>query len=128
MEYYRGRLLANACWLGAQGAAAWDSTTFPLRKWDADWAAKFHEWEYDWTPEVMRLSVDGQLLNEIKPQEAVNADAAASRPFLEPHYLLLNLAIGGTQGGDPAKTEFPARFLVDYVRIYGQSSRDAGAR
>jgi hypothetical protein len=31
---------------------------------------------------------------------------------------LLNLAIGGTQGGDPSQTEFPARFEVDYVRIY----------
>jgi hypothetical protein len=27
-------------------------------------------------------------------------------------------AIGGTSGGDPSKTQFPARFVVDYVRVY----------
>ena len=32
--------------------------------------------------------------------------------------IILNLAIGGTNGGDPSKTKFPARFEVDYVRIY----------
>jgi hypothetical protein len=31
---------------------------------------------------------------------------------------LLNLAIGGTQGGDPAKTNFPTKFEIDYVRVY----------
>jgi len=30
----------------------------------------------------------------------------------------LNLAIGGTAGGDPSATAFPARFEVDYVRVY----------
>src|SRR5262249_17538309 len=46
------------------------------------------------------------------------------RPLRQPHYLLLSLAVGGTQGGDPAATEFPTRFEVDYVRVY---RRKAGA-
>jgi hypothetical protein len=41
-----------------------------------------------------------------------------TNPFQKPHYLLLNLAIGGTQGGDPSNTSFPVRFEVDYVRVY----------
>ena len=36
--------------------------------------------------------------------------------------MLLNLAIGGTQGGDPSKTPFPARFEADYVRVYQRSA------
>jgi hypothetical protein len=48
----------------------------------------------------------------------VNKDGSGTNPFLKPHYLLLNLAIGGTQGGDPSKTTFPMRFEVDYVRVY----------
>jgi hypothetical protein len=32
--------------------------------------------------------------------------------------MLLNLAIAGTNGGDPSSTTFPARFEVDYVRVY----------
>jgi hypothetical protein len=38
-------------------------------------------------------------------------------PFLQPHYMLLNLAIGGN-GGDPAKSSFPIKYEVDYVRVY----------
>jgi hypothetical protein len=32
--------------------------------------------------------------------------------------MLLNLAIGGTAGGDPGDTKFPKRFEIDYVRVY----------
>lgn len=38
-------------------------------------------------------------------------------PFHQPHYLLLNLAIGGN-GGDPSNTPFPRIYELDYVRIY----------
>ena len=41
-----------------------------------------------------------------------------ARPFQQPHYMLVNLAIGGTQGGDPSQTEFPSRYEVDYIRVY----------
>jgi hypothetical protein len=39
-------------------------------------------------------------------------------PFLAPHALRLNLAVGGPQGGDPSRTTFPQRYEVDYVRVY----------
>jgi len=44
-----------------------------------------------------------------------------------PDDMLLNLAIGGMNGGDPSGTEFPARFEVDYVRVYqkGNSKSEA---
>lgn len=36
----------------------------------------------------------------------------------QPQYMLLNLVIGGENGGDPSATSFPSRFEVDYVRVY----------
>jgi hypothetical protein len=48
----------------------------------------------------------------------VNKDGSAFNPFKQPHYMLLNLALGGDNGGDPADTIFPKRFEVDYVRVY----------
>ena len=42
----------------------------------------------------------------------------STNPLQQPHYLIVNLAIGGTQGGDPSKTRFPARYEIDYVRVY----------
>lgn len=51
--------------------------------------------------------------------EAVNAVETwgPREPFQQPHYLLLNLAIG-SNGGDPSDTEFPTRYEIDYVRVY----------
>ena len=34
--------------------------------------------------------------------------------------MLLNLAVGGQNGGDPEKTTFPRRFEIDYIRVYQQ--------
>jgi hypothetical protein len=31
---------------------------------------------------------------------------------------VLALALGGSAGGDPSPTQFPARFEVDYMRVY----------
>ena len=62
--------------------------------------------------------MDGERLNAVPLSRTVNQDGSASNPFHQPQYLLLNLAVGGTQGGDPSKTTFPARFEVDYVRVY----------
>ena len=39
--------------------------------------------------------------------------------FDQPFYMLLNLAVGGSWPGPPnAQTVFPARMLVDWVRLY----------
>ena len=38
-------------------------------------------------------------------------------PFSQPHFILLNLAIG-SNGADPGNAEFPVFHEVDYVRIY----------
>jgi beta-glucanase (GH16 family) len=118
MEYYRGLLLANACWLGENRRPAWDDSRHPIRDFGPGWADEFHVWQLDWDAAALRLSVDGKLLNEVPLDRAINHDRRRSEPFHEPHYILLNLAIGGTQGGDPSDTELPARFEVDYVRVY----------
>jgi beta-glucanase (GH16 family) len=119
MEFYRGKLLANACWRGAGRSAVWDDFKKPIEEFgDPAWSSKFHVWRMDWDSEEIRLSVDDLLLNTIDLKETVNQDTEQANPFREPHYILLNLAIGGTNGGDPSKTEFPARFEVDYVRVY----------
>jgi hypothetical protein len=85
---------------------------------DADWSTAFHVWRMDWDERAIVLSVDGEQLNEVPLSRTVNQDGSALNPFHQPQYLLLNLAIGGTLGGDPSQTAFPSRFEVDYVRVY----------
>jgi len=120
MEYYRGMLLANVAWAGEKRwAAAWDDVRIPLAEFkDPDWSKKFHVWRMDWDADSINLYVDDVLLNAVDLSKTFNKDKEGKNPLRQPHYIILNLAIGGTSGGDPAGTQFPARFEVDYVRVY----------
>jgi beta-glucanase (GH16 family) len=120
MEYYRGALWANAAWgTERRWVPKWDSVRKPITEFgDPDWSNKFHVWRMDWDAEHIRLYVDDVVLNTIDLKETFNRDPKGMNPFRQPHFMLLNLAIGGPNGGDPSKTEFPARFEVDYVRVY----------
>jgi len=48
-----------------------------------------------------------------------------SWPFDRPHYLILNIAVGGGWGGQKGVDDsiFPQKMLVDYVRVYQQEKR-----
>ena len=72
----------------------------------------------DWTEDFIALYLDGQLLNKVALDSLVNKDGSGFNPFKQPHYMLLNLAIGGMNGGDPGNISFPRIFEVDYVRVY----------
>lgn len=121
MEFYRGNILANACWgTKKRWNAKWDSSKTPLKSFaDQKWDEKFHLWRMDWDSNSIRLYLDDKLLNTIDVRKVVNPTNRGPRnPFRQPHYLLLNLAIGGKAGGDPSKTQFPTKYEIDYVRVY----------
>jgi beta-glucanase (GH16 family) len=120
MEYYRNMLLANVAWgTNKRYTAKWSSTKKTINTFnDPNWATKFHTWRMDWDETAINLYVDDQLLNTVQLTETVNQDGSGINPFHQPHYLLLNLAIGGDNGGDPSASPFPSRFEVDYVRVY----------
>ena len=82
------------------------------------WAEKFHIWRMDWDENAIALYLDDQLMNKVELNKLVNKDGSNINPFKQPHYMLLNLALGGINGGDPTLTKFPNRFEVDYVRVY----------
>jgi beta-glucanase (GH16 family) len=82
----------------------------------ADPSRDFHVYAMEWHTDRIEVSVDGQ------PFFAFENEGTGARawPFDEPQYLLINLAIGGSWGGQKGidDTLFPHRYLVDYVRIY----------
>jgi beta-glucanase (GH16 family) len=116
-------ILANFAWgTSTRWVAKWDGANKPLSTFtskDSKWAEKFHLWAMDWTKDTIRLSLDGTLMNETLVNQTINADG--SNPFLQAHYILLNLALGGN-GGDPAESTFPIPYEVDYVRVYQKST------
>lgn len=127
LEYYRindvPHILANAAW-GTEKRynAKWDSSATPFVHFtdkDPQWKNKFHVWRMDWDENYIRLYLDDELLNETSLSETINGSLGDFKnPFMQPHYLLLNLAIGGQHGGTPDDVAFPLNYEIDYVRIY----------
>jgi len=120
MEYYRGMILANAAWAADdRGTAAWDDSKTPLADLGgAEWARWYHVWRMDWDEREIRFYVDERLLNSVDLTRTTNGDGSGRNPLRQPHHIILNLAVGGTQGGDPSGTQFPARYEIDWVRVY----------
>ncbi|MBO9563891.1 MAG: glycoside hydrolase family 16 protein [Niastella sp.] len=119
MEYYNGKLLANIACLAPNRKAEWFSNTFSIDSIGGEkWASQYHTWRMDWTEEYIALYVDDTELNKVPLEKLYNKDDSKYNPFRQPHYMLLNMAIGGQNGGDPTKTSFPQLFEVDYVRVY----------
>lgn len=132
MEYYIKdgvpSIMANACWGSTERwKAVWDSVVTPFTHFtekDPDWANKFHIWRMDWDQNYIRLYLDDELLNEIALSQTINGGYGGNHenPFSNTipgfkHYILLNLALG-SNGGTPDDSQFPLRYLIDYVRVY----------
>ena len=126
-EYYRGTVLANFCWAGEGGmwTAEWSTVKTRIEQYtqdDPEWADKFHVYAMDWDENRIVLSVDGRVVNDSSIENVRNARfRSVANPFHQPHYLLVNLALGGDSGGDVTKVPFPVRMYVDYVRVYRKS-------
>jgi beta-glucanase (GH16 family) len=91
----------------------------------ADSVENFHTYQLWWTPEYIRIGVDGNIntayLEYTKPANAT----PDNWPFTNPMDIILNLAIGGTLGGDLPEGDFQYEMVVDYVRVY-QSGEPSG--
>lgn len=124
MEFYRVKseptILANVAYgTDKQYVAKWDDSKTTLKHFtdkNKDWVNQFHIWRMDWTPETINLYLDDELLNSTLLSETINPDG--KNPFLQPHFLLLNLAIGGQNGGEPKPETKLIKYEVDYVRVY----------
>lgn len=127
MEYYpvngEPHVLGNVGWGTDQHMVAkWRDKRVPLSHFlakDPQWKEKFHIWRMDWDSECIRLYLDDELINETFTHETINVKLADGyNPFKHPHYILLNLALGGVNGGPIDDTAFPMKFEIDYVRVY----------
>ena len=80
-----------------------------------DW----HVYALEWHADRLDFFVDGNKYFTYTKEPAARKD---TWPFDQPCYLILNLAIGGTWGGQHGIDEsiFPQRFEIDYVRVYQQ--------
>lgn len=119
MEYYDDKILANFAHADNQRyKAIWDGASVKLKSLGGKkWANEFHVWTLLWDEEQMQIFVDDLFLNSIDLNTTINK-TDRKNPFKQPHYLLLNLAMGGNRGGSLGKTDLPSKYFVDYVRVF----------
>ena len=81
----------------------------------------FHVYSLEWSPFYLRYLIDDEpfffVYNDSKGDNS-------KWPFDDPHYIILNLAIGGDWGGVQgiSTSDFPMQMMVDYVRVFKQSN------
>lgn len=84
---------------------------------NADFSDDFHTWAADWNSKGITYSLDGRTVFSLDKDEVERTRGPWI--FDHPHYMILNLAVGGDwPGPTDATTPFPSRMLVDYVRVY----------
>jgi beta-glucanase (GH16 family) len=75
--------------------------------------AGMHTYAVEWEADQIRYFVDDNLHFTVNNPQA---------PLTVPMSLIINLAVGGSFGGDPdASTVFPQNFDIDYVRVWQRS-------
>jgi beta-glucanase (GH16 family) len=84
-----------------------------------DACTAFHNYQLLWTKGALTIGIDGKAHFHF-PNDG--RGYRATWPFDRPFHLLLNIAIGGTWGGQHGIDDavFPVRMEVDYVRVYQQ--------
>jgi len=80
----------------------------------SDIDGSFHTYRMEWTPTAITTYIDNVQIWTM--------NIAGIPEFHEPHFLLLNLAVGGKHTGicdsGGITAPFPAEYRVDYIRIF----------
>ena len=75
----------------------------------------FHIYKVEWSKEEIVYYIDGEKVYTFSPE--IKDDE--HYPFRHKFYFLLNMAIGGNFGGpDVDDSIFPAKFYIDYIKVY----------
>jgi beta-glucanase (GH16 family) len=84
----------------------------------SDLNTDFHTFRMEWTPDLVSTYIDGNWIWSIDITPGSCTDCTE---FHEPHFLILNLAVGGSFTGITRASEMtapiPAEYVVDYVRV-----------
>ena len=79
----------------------------------------YHTYTVEWDASLIKWFVDGVKFHEVSIANNVNS----TNEFHQNFFILLNLAVGGNWPGfNIDNNGFPAKMLVDYVRVYQQGT------
>lgn len=105
----KDQILATWHWDNGSGYM-YDSSSIATT--NTDTSQNFHIYELIWSPQNMKIYMDGILINQLDSID----------PFNQEFYILLNVAMGGNLGG-PIQPGFNQDEMeIDYVRVYQEST------
>lgn len=82
----------------------------------SDYDTNFHVYGFEWTSRQLSFYVDGNIFLTVDKSNLGSTED--DWPFDQPFWLILNLAIGGSYGGDPSSGTYPCAMQVDWVHVY----------
>jgi beta-glucanase (GH16 family) len=85
----------------------------------------FHDYGIEWSAESLTFFIDDQrYLTYRNPHQT-----RGEWPFDQPFYVILNVAVGGSWGGEKGIDDaaFPQRMVIDSVKVYQDSNSPKGA-
>lgn len=74
----------------------------------------FHVYAANWTPDKIEFSVDGEIFYTYSPENKT----AENWPYTAPQFIILNVALGGSLGGEIPNDFSESTMEIDYVRVY----------
>lgn len=88
----------------------------------------FHIYRMEWTPTYISTYIDGIWIWTI---DISNPENFGGEEFHQPHFLIMNLAVGGNYTGITGVSSnitatFPAEYRVDWIRIYDNGYTSLG--
>jgi beta-glucanase (GH16 family) len=103
--------------LHGPGYSGGQAITSPYALRDARFDTDFRVYAVEWGEDYVDFFVDNFLYKRVTPD-----DVTGEWVYNQPFYLLLNVAVGGSFVGPPNEnTPFPAKMIIDYVRVYSES-------
>lgn len=93
---------------GAGSLGGWNTQDFDI-------ADEFHTYAIEWDEDGIEWFFDSESFYDIGPGDIGNREWVYDQPF----FLIVNLALGGTFGGNIAlDLEYPLYLYVDHIRVY----------
>ena len=86
----------------------------------AVWSNNFHTYGVEWSRERIAWYVNDRIHGVATPAEI------APWPWVfdeKPFYLIVNMAVGGTLGGEVVPQDLPATVEFDWIRVYPEGCR-----
>ena len=74
----------------------------------------FHVYSVNWTPDEISFAIDGNVYYTYSPE----IQTEANWPYDSPQFIILNVAMGGSLGGEIPDNFSESMMEIDYVRVY----------